>query len=272
MLPVYDKPLIYYPLSTMMRMGIRDILVISTPRDLPSIKSLLGDGSKLGINLEYKEQPKPEGIAQAFIIGEEFIGKDKVCLILGDNIYYGKGLNSILNNAMKRETGACVLAYHVKDPERYGVVEFDDNKNALSIEEKPKNPKSAYAVTGLYVYDNQVVDIAKNLKPSARGELEITDVNNEYLKRKQLKVGIMGRGMAWLDAGTPDSLLSVAQFIKMLEDRQGIKVGCIEEMAFYMKYIDEEQLRNIAKDYGNNNYGKYLNEIADEGRNPLWFE
>jgi len=270
-LPVYDKPMIYYPLSLVMRMGIKDILIISTPRDLPSIEGLLGDGSELGINLTYKEQAEPKGIAEAFIIGADFIGDDHVCLVLGDNIFYGRGMPDYLRNLTSVKEGGCVLAYHVKDPERYGVVEFDKDKNAISIEEKPKQPKSSFAVTGIYFYDNDVVNIAKNLKPSARGELEITDVNQEYLDRKQLKVEIMGRGVAWLDTGTPESLMAAATFIKTIEDRQGLKIGCIEEIAFHQGWIDEKGLQKIADQYGNNDYGNYLRQIIKEGKSQFWF-
>ncbi len=270
-LPVYDKPMIYYPLSMLLRVGIKEILIISTPRDTPMIRDLLGDGSRLGISLSYAVQPKPQGIAQAFIIGEKFIGEDHVCLVLGDNIFYGRGLTDYLKSAAKTKTGGCVLAYHVKDPERYGVVEFDKNKNAISIEEKPKKPKSSYAVTGIYFYDEKVVGIAKRLKPSARGELEITDVNKTYLKRGELRVEIMGRGMAWLDTGTPDSLMAAAQFIKTIEDRQGLKIGCIEEIAFHKGYITRKQLRALADEYGNNDYANYMREIAKEGRSQFWF-
>jgi len=271
LLPVYDKPMIYYPLSTLMRAGIKDILIISTPRDLPSIKLLLGDGKKLGIKLSYIEQPKPEGIAQAFILGEDFIGNEKVCLILGDNIFYGRGLSTILNNATKIEKGGCVLAYHVRDPERYGVVTFDKEKKAINIEEKPKNPQSSYAVTGIYFYGSDVVEVAKNLKPSERGELEITDISREYLNREQLSVEIMGRGMAWLDTGTPDSLMAAAQFIKTVEDRQGLKIGCPEEIAFHQHYITQEELEKLADEMGNNAYADYLRSIAEEGRSQFWF-
>jgi glucose-1-phosphate thymidylyltransferase len=269
-LPVYDKPMIYYPLSTLMRMGIQDILIISTPRDLPAIKDLLGDGSQIGINLHYKEQAKPEGIAQAFIIAEGFIGQSSCCLILGDNIYYGRGLATHLEQASAHDNGACVFAYHVRDPKRYGVVEYDENKRVLSIEEKPQEPKSNWAVTGLYLYDNQVVDIAKNLKPSARGELEITDVNRCYLEKEQLHVEFLGRGMAWLDAGTPESLLKASQFIQTVEERQGLKIGCIEEIAFHKGYIDDKQLLTLAQSFGNNDYGRYLISIAEEGRSSFW--
>jgi len=270
-LPVYDKPMIYYPLAMIMRLDITEILIISTPRDLPIIKSLLGDGSQLGISLEYAEQAEPKGIAEAFIIGEEFIGDDSVCLVLGDNIFYGRGLHGYLNEAATLKTGGCVLAYHVRDPERYGVVEFDDNKRAISIEEKPKTPKSNYAVTGIYFYDNHVVDIAKNLTPSDRGELEITDINQTYLDRGELSVEIMGRGMAWLDTGTHDSLITAANFIKTVEDRQGLKVGSIEEIAFHKGYISADQLRSLAESYQKTDYGRYLREIADEGRSSFWF-
>lgn len=270
-LPVYDKPMIYYPLSTLMRTGITEILIISTPRDLPAIEGLLGDGSSIGIRLTYAEQPSPDGIAQAFVIGEDFIGEDDVCLILGDNIFYGRGLQQNLNKAAEFESGACVMAYRVKDPERYGVVEFDENQVATNIVEKPKEPKSHYAVPGLYFYDNNVVEIAKNLKPSARGELEITDVNKHYLQRGDLHVEVMERGMAWLDTGTPESLIAATNFIKTIEDRQGVKIGCPEETAFHMGYIDAAQLTSLADAMGaNNNYANYLRSVAKEGRNKSW--
>jgi glucose-1-phosphate thymidylyltransferase len=264
LLPVYDKPMIYYPLALQMQMGIKDILIISTPRDLPNIRELLGDGKNLGINLQYIVQPEPKGIAQAFVLGADFIGSSRVCLVLGDNIFYGSRLSEYLNNAAEVREGGCVLAYHVKDPERYGVVEFDKNKTAISIEEKPLQPKSNYAVTGIYFYDNDVVRIAKELKPSARGELEITDVNRDYLARGKLKVEIMGRGMAWLDTGTPESLMAAAQFIKTIEDRQGQKIGCIEEIAYNNGHISEEQLKAVAAKYKNNDYGNYLLEVIKE--------
>ncbi len=271
LLPVYDKPMIHYPLAMLMRLGLSEILIISTPRDVPFIQQLLGDGSELGITLHYKEQPKPDGIAQAFLIGEEFIGDDKVCLVLGDNIFYGQGLARYLKNAAQIDKGGCVLAYHVKDPERYGVVEFDGDKKAISIEEKPEKPKSPYAVTGIYFYDADVVEITKGLKPSARGELEITDVNKVYLEREELKVEIMGRGMAWLDTGTPESLMAAAQFIKTIEDRQGLKIGCVEEIAFHQGFITGEQLKGIAEKYGKTAYGEYLQAIVNEGRSQFWF-
>lgn len=263
-IPIYDKPMIFYPLSTLILAGIKDILIISTPRDLPSIKSLLGDGKTLGISLSYIEQPKPDGIAQAFIIGENFINGSPVCLILGDNIFYGRGLSENLSQAAELTSGGLVFGYHVKDPERYGVIEFDTNKKVISIEEKPKQPKSNWAVTGLYFYDSQVVHIAKSLKPSARGELEITDLNNEYLKKGQLKVDLLGRGMAWLDTGTPESLLQASNFVYMVEERQGLKIGCIEEVAYRKHFINREQLLDLASEYKTNDYGKYLRQVALE--------
>ena len=246
MMPVYDKPMIYYPLSILMSAGINEILIISTPHDLPNFKKLLGDGSKLGCSFEYKEQPSPDGLAQAFIIGEEFIGNDDVALILGDNIFYGIGMDQLLKQNVNPD-GGVVYAYHVSDPERYGVVEFDDNQNVISIEEKPSNPKSSYAVPGIYFYDNDVIEIAKNLKPSARGELEITDVNIEYLNRGKLKVGILDRGTAWLDTGTINSLMQAGQFVQVIEERQGLKIGCIEEIAFNNGWISSEELKSIAE-------------------------
>lgn len=264
LLPVYDKPMIFYPLSTLMLAGIKDILIISTPRDLPMIQSLLKDGSHLGLKIQYSEQAEPNGIAQAFTIGEEFIGNDSVCLTLGDNIYYGKGFIENLANASKLKDGASIFAINVNDPKRFGVVEVDENNNAISIEEKPQVPKSNWAVTGIYFYDSQVVNIAKNLKPSARGELEITDVNQIYLDQKQLKVEFLGRGMAWMDAGTPESLLKSSIFLQAVEERQGLKIGCIEEIAYFKGFIDKKQLLDLAKEYKNNDYGLYIKNIAEE--------
>lgn len=263
LLPVYDKPMIFYPLSVLMLAGIREILIISTPEALPQFKSLLGDGSDYGIRLEYAEQDAPRGLAEAFIIGEEFIEDDSVCLVLGDNIFFGHGMVDILASAAKRNSGATVFGYYVKDPERYGVVEFDENRRVMSIEEKPDVPKSNYAVTGLYFYDNEVVDIAKNVKPSVRGELEITDVNKVYLERKALTVELLGRGYAWLDTGTYDSLIDAGMFIRTVEERQGLKIGCIEEIAFRKGYIDRSQLLLIA-DGLKTSYGDYLRKVADE--------
>ncbi|AZJ35050.1 glucose-1-phosphate thymidylyltransferase [Tenacibaculum singaporense] len=267
LLPVYDKPMIYYPLSVLMLAGIRDILIISTPDDLPSFQKLLGDGNDLGIHLSYAEQPSPDGLAQAFIIGEEFIANDDVCLILGDNIFYGHGLPEMLQAAIqniKKENKATVFGYNVKDPQRYGVVDFDEGGNAVSIIEKPENPKSNYAVVGLYFYPNHVIQVAKNVKPSGRGELEITSVNQYYLENEQLKVELMGRGFAWLDTGTHDSLLEASQFIETIEKRQGLKVACIEEIALYMGYINKEQVRNLAEPLKKNSYGQYLLNLAKE--------
>ncbi|MBI9079900.1 MAG: glucose-1-phosphate thymidylyltransferase RfbA [Pseudodesulfovibrio sp.] len=266
LLPVYDKPMIYYPLSTLMLAGIKDILIISTPHDLPRFKELLGDGSQLGLNLEYREQPKPEGLAQAFIIGEDFIGSDNVCLVLGDNIYYGHGLGSILKKAGSLEKGGIVFAYLVKDPERYGVVEFDKDYRALSIEEKPVNPKSKYAVTGLYFYDNDVMDIAKKLKPSARGELEITDINKIYLERGDLEVQTLGRGYAWLDMGTHESLHGASSFVRAVQERQGYVISSPEEIAFRMGFIDRAQLKELACKMNKNSYGQYLLEVVLENQ------
>lgn len=267
MLPVYDKPMIYYPMSVLMLSGIREVLIISTPRDLPAFKSLFGDGKSLGMSFSYKEQPAPEGLAQAFIIGEEFIGSEPVCMILGDNIFYGQGLGEVLFNTAKLTKGACVFGYYVNDPERYGVVDFDKSGKVISIEEKPAKPKSNYAVTGLYFYDNTVCAKAKTLRPSARGELEITDLNRVYLQEDLLDVKLLGRGMAWLDTGTYESLLQAANFISTLEQRQGLKAACIEEIAFTMKYIDKDQLLEIAKPIQNSQYGKYLLRLAAEDRN-----
>ncbi len=258
LMPVYDKPMIYYPLSTLMLAGIRDILIISTPKDLPSFQTLLGDGSKWGISLTYAAQPSPEGLAQAYIIGADFVGSSPSCLILGDNIFYGHGISDLFKSAMSRVDGATVFAYHVSDPERYGVVEFDQDMKAISIEEKPEAPRSNWAVTGLYFYDSTVVDIAADLKPSARGELEITDVNRIYLERGKLYVEQMGRGYAWLDTGTPDSLLDASEFVATLERRQGFKISCPEEIAYREGFIDANQLEALGKAYGKSAYGKYL--------------
>lgn len=257
LMPVYDKPMIYYPLSILMLADIRDILIISTPTDLPNFQKLLGDGSRLGCNFQYAVQPSPDGLAQAFIIGKEFIGQDKVALVLGDNIFYGSSMGKLLRENNDPD-GGVVFAYHVQDPERYGVVEFDQNFNAISIEEKPAQPKSNYAVPGLYFYDNSVVDIAANLKPSPRGELEITDVNKEYLRRKKLRVGILDRGTAWLDTGTFPSLMQAGQFVQVIEDRQGLKIGCIEEVAYRRGFIDGEKLKEIAQPLLKSGYGTYL--------------
>ena len=261
LIPVYDKPMIYYPLSILMLAGIKDILIISTPRDLPKFRELFGNGREIGLEITYKEQPKPEGISQAFIIGEEFIAKDSVCLILGDNIFYGHNLSMTLQKIAGIKEGACIFGYWVSDPQRYGVVEFNENNEVIKIEEKPKCPKSSYAVPGLYFYDNNVVNIAKNLKPSARGELEITDVNLTYLKMRNLKVELLGRGYAWLDTGTPDSLLDASNYIATMERRQGLKIGCIEEVAFRMGYIDKGQFEDVIDRMPENDYRKYLEEL-----------
>ncbi len=264
LMPVYDKPMIYYPLSTLMQAGIREILIISTPEDLPGFKKLLGDGRSLGCSFSYIEQLIPNGLAQAFVLGEAFIGTDKVALVLGDNIFYGANMEEVLQQNNNPD-GGVVFAYHVLDPERYGVVEFDSSQKAISIEEKPKQPKSNYAVPGLYFYDNSVVEIAKNLQPSARGEYEITDVNKEYLKQGKLKVGILNRGTAWLDTGTFSSLLQAGQFVQVLEERQGLKVGCIEEVAYRMGFINATQLKEIAQPLIHSGYGNYLLKIVEEG-------
>lgn len=263
LLPIYDKPMIYYSLSVLMLAGIEEILIISTPQDIPRFEQLLGDGSELGIHLEYKVQEHPNGLAEAFILGEEFIENDSVCLILGDNIFYGSGLSDIVQKAANNEEGATVFGYHVNDPERFGVVDFDKNMKAISIEEKPENPQSNYAVTGLYFYDNDVVDIAKNIKPSERGELEITDVNNAYLQKGKLNVEIMDRGFAWLDTGTHESLLEAGMFIETIEKRQNLKVACIEEISYRMGYIDRTQLLKLAESLKKNEYGQYLIKLAN---------
>lgn len=264
LMPIYDKPMIYYPLSTLMLAGIKDILIISTPQDLPRFKDMLGDGSELGISLSYAEQPSPDGLAQAFIIGEEFIGDDNVALILGDNIYHGAGLTKMLQRAAAKEAGATVFGYQVKDPERFGVVEFDADMNAISIEEKPEEPKSNFAVTGLYFYDNDVVEIAKNIKPSPRGELEITDVNKAYLDRGDLSVELMGRGFAWLDTGTHESLLEAAQYIETVQRLQNVQVANLEEIAYRMGYITKEQVHELAQPLKKNEYGQYLLRLIGE--------
>ena len=264
LMPVYDKPMIYYPLSTLMLAGIKDILIISTPHDLPRFKELLQDGSELGINLSYAEQPSPDGLAQAFIIGEKFIGNDSVALILGDNIYYGPGLSKMLQKAANKEKGATVFGYQVKDPERFGVVEFDEEMNAISIEEKPEHPRSNYAVTGLYFYDNDVVEISKNIKPSPRGELEITDVNKAYLERGDLSVELMGRGFAWLDTGTHESLLEASQYIETVQRMQNVQVANLEEIAYRMGYISREDVLKLAQPLKKNEYGQYLLRLIGE--------
>jgi len=266
LLPVYDKPMIYYPLSVLMLAGIQEILIISTPEDLPNFEKLLGDGSEIGLQLSYKEQPSPDGLAQAFIIGAEFIGTDDVCLVLGDNIFYGYGFSGILQNAKNNvaEGKSTVFGYYVNDPERYGVAEYDEKGNVTSIEEKPTDPKSNFAVVGLYFYTNDVVQVAKTIKPSHRGELEITSVNQEYLKRNDLKVQLLGRGFAWLDTGTHDSLMEAGQFIETIEKRQGLKVACLEEIAYNMKYINKEQLNKLAEPLKKNGYGQYLLKLAKQ--------
>ena len=263
LLPVYDKPMIYYPLSTLMLAGIRDILIISTPKDLPNFERLLGDGSDYGINLSYKEQPSPDGLAQAFLIGEEFINGDSCAMVLGDNIFYGSGLTKHLKEAAARENGATVFGYYVDDPERFGIVEFDENGKAISIEEKPKNPKSNYCVTGLYFYDNRVVELAKQVKPSARGELEITDLNRMYLEQGNLNVVTLGRGYAWLDTGTMDALAEATEFVKVIENRQGIQISAVEEIAYINGWIDREKLLESANRYGKSPYGEHLKKVAE---------
>lgn len=264
-MPIYDKPMIYYPLSTLMLAGIKDILVITTPRDSESFQTLLGDGSQWGINISYKVQPSPDGLAQAFIIGEEFINGKGCALILGDNIFYGHDLSKLVKNATQKDDGATVFAYYVKDPERYGIVEFDKNRKAISLEEKPEKPKSNFAVTGLYFYDKNVVEYAKSIKPSARGELEITDLNKIYLEKGNLNVETLGRGYAWLDTGTHESLLQAASFVETVQDRQGLKIACPEEIAYNLGYINKEQLKELAKPLAKNEYGQYLLAIADGG-------
>ncbi|WP_270340473.1 glucose-1-phosphate thymidylyltransferase RfbA [Bacillus mobilis] len=271
LLPVYDKPMIYYPLSVLMLAGIKEILIISTPEDLPRFEQLLGNGQSFGISLQYAVQEEPNGLAEAFIIGEEFIGNDSVALILGDNIFFGPGFTTVLQKAAKREIGATVFGYRVKDPERFGVVEFDENQNAISIEEKPNVPKSEFAVTGLYFYDNKVVEIAKNIQPSLRGELEITDINKAYLNSNTLKVELLGRGFAWLDTGTHDSLIEASTFIETVEKRQGFKVACLEEIAYRMGYISKYQLMELAQPLIKNDYGRYLLDIASERQNTVYW-
>ena len=258
LLPIYDKPMIYHPISVLMLADIRDILIISTPQDLPNFKKLLGDGSQFGVNFSYKEQPSPDGLAQAFILGDEFIGEDNVAMILGDNIFYGSGFSAMLKNAKERKSGATVFAYPVKDPERFGVVAFDKNNVAYSIEEKPKEPKSNFAVTGLYFYDNKVINYAKNLKPSARGELEITDLNRIYLEKGELNVEVLGRGFAWLDTGTHNSLLQAGQYVQTIEENQGIKIACLEEIAYRKGFLTKEQIAEQVKKYKNNEYFNYV--------------
>ncbi len=261
LLPIYDKPMIYYPISVLMLAGIKDILIISTPQDLPNFKKLLGSGEQWGIKFDYAEQAQPNGLAEAFIIGEDFIGKENVCLILGDNIFYGQGLKEKVQKAAKLKEGAVNFGYYVKDPERYGVAEIDKNHNVISLEEKPKNPKSNYAVTGLYFYDNDVVRIAKNIKPSYRGELEITDINKEYLSRGNLRLEILGRGYAWLDTGTHESLLDASNYIEVIEKRQGLKIACLEEIAYWMKFITKDELKKVISHYGKSTYAEYLRNL-----------
>ncbi|HAO33896.1 MAG TPA: glucose-1-phosphate thymidylyltransferase RfbA [Candidatus Competibacter sp.] len=268
LMPIYDKPMIYYPIATLMLAEIRDILIITTPRDQEAYRDLLGDGQRWGVNFQYAAQPSPDGLAQAFLIGEGFIGRDPACLILGDNIYYGQGLSALLRRAVARERGATVFGYYVRDPERYGVVSFDSRGRAVAIEEKPKVPKSNYAVTGLYFYDNDVVDVAKNIRPSARGELEITDLNRVYLERDELNVELLGRGYAWLDTGTHESLLAAAHFVQVVEQRQGLKVACPEEVAWRMKFIDDGQLTRLAEPLAKSGYGQYLMDLLERKLAP----
>ena len=271
LLPIYDKPMVYYPVSTLMQAGIRDILVISTPEDLPAFRRLLGDGSDFGVRFSYAEQPSPDGLAQAFIIGEEFIGDDAACLVLGDNIFYGSGFPAMLKEAVRtaeQESKATIFGYRVSDPQRYGVAEFDKDWNVLSIEEKPAEPKSDYAVVGLYFYPNKVVDVAKNVKPSARGELEITSVNQKFLEYRQLKMQILDRGFAWLDTGTHDSLAEASIFVEVIEKRQGVKIACLEEIAYMNGWISEDRLREIARPMAKNQYGRYLLELIERGKGP----
>jgi glucose-1-phosphate thymidylyltransferase len=272
LLPIYDKPMIYYPLSVLMLAGIRDILIISTPEDLPRFKGIFGSGEDLGLRFNYEEQMKPNGLAEAFLIGERFVDKDPVCLVLGDNIFFGHSFTTLLSNAVrdvKNDGGATIFGYYVNDPERYGIVEFDNSGTALTIEEKPEKPRSNYAVTGLYFYDNDVIEIAKGIRPSARGELEITDVNNAYLMKKKLRVELMGRGYAWLDTGTHESLLDAGEFIATIEKRQGLKVACIEEIAYKMGFIGRDQLLRAAENYQKNSYGAYLSMIAEKGNQNI---
>lgn len=265
LLPIYDKPMIYYPLSVLMLAGINEVLIISTPHDLPQYENLLGTGEKIGLKISYKVQDKPRGLADAFILGEEFIGNDSVCLILGDNIFYGQGLSDLLENAKNNKVGATIFGYPVSDPREFGVVEFDDKFNVLSIEEKPKEPKSKYAVPGLYFYDNDVVEIAKNVKPSARGEIEITSINNEYLKRKKLKVELMRRGMAWLDTGNPSNMLKASMFVETVQTRQGFYISCLEEIAWRQGFINDEQLRILGEELKQTEYGKYILSLLEKG-------